>query len=96
MRTNYKVFMRCPTKYRNLIAILTIFIFTLFTFSPIAVAYPQESLKECILGSKQNPIIIGVPEESIKNYCDCALKLIVDEKKEVIESANHCGSIYFR
>ena len=75
--------------------IFAIFI-CLFSFSPIAFGYPQDQLNECILGSKQNPIILGVPEESLKGYCDCALKLIFDEGKGAKDSANKCGSKYFK
>ena len=68
----------------------------IFTFTPIALAYPQAKLKECILSSKQSPIILGAPENSIRNFCDCALKLIVDEGKDDKSSVNICSSNYFK
>ena len=76
--------------------VLAILLFILISISPIANAYPEDQLKECIMGSKQNPIILGVPEDSIRNYCNCALELIVDEGQGVKESANQCGSRYFK
>ena len=62
--------------------LIAVFLLVIFASSPVAIAYPQEQLKECILGSKQNPVILGVPEISIENFCDCALKLIVDEGRD--------------
>ena len=59
-------------------------------------AYPQEQLNQCILSTKQSPIILGVPQHSIESYCDCALKLIVDEQQEMRKSANQCASQYFK
>ena len=65
------------------------------TFSSKAIAYPQNQLKECTLSAKSNPNILGAPELSIENFCDCALRLIVDEGKEPKESANLCASKHF-
>ena len=67
----------------------------LIAFSPTALAYPNDQLKECILSTKQSPIVLGVPQSSIEQYCDCALKLIVDEGKEGQSSANQCASKSF-
>ena len=39
--------------------LLAIFLFFILTFSSKVIAYPQDQLKECILSSKQNPIILG-------------------------------------
>mgnify|MGYP007063344294 CR=1 FL=1 len=66
-----------------------------FIVSPVANAYPQSQLNECILGSKQSPIILGVPAKSIENYCDCVLTLIVDKGSDAKESAKSCGLEYF-
>ncbi len=75
--------------------LLIIFFLVVLAFSSEAISYPQDQLKECILGSKQNPVILGVPEESIKNFCICSLELIVDQGKEVHDSANKCASKNF-
>ena len=77
---------------RLLIFCLTI----LLVFSPIALAYPQDQLKKCVLSTKQSPIILGAPERSIEQYCDCALTLIVDEQKEAQSSINQCALSNFR
>lgn len=77
---------------RNLILIMILICIT----PSIVFGYPQDQLRQCVLGSKQNPILLGVPESSIENYCDCVLNLIIDEKKEARESANKCGLKYFK
>jgi len=75
--------------------ILPILLLVFIIFSPVANAYPKLQLKECILGSRQNPIILGTPMQSIENYCDCVLKLIVDKGRDTKESANSCASEIF-
>ena len=65
-------------------------------FIPKAFAYPNQQLKECILGSKQNPLLLGVPESSIEGFCDCVLISIVDQKNDDRSSANECGSKFFK
>ena len=75
--------------------LLVILAMIIFTFSTKVIAYPQTQLKDCVLSAKQNPVILGVPEKSIEDFCDCALKLIVDEGKEGKPSANKCASEAF-
>ncbi len=76
--------------------LVIIFLWCILTFSTAAIAYPQEQLRECILSVKQNPVMLGAPEISIENFCKCTLKYIFDEGKPDLESANQCGSKYFR
>ena len=54
-------------------------------------AYPKDQLNECILGSKRNPIILGTPQESIEDFCDCSLTSIIDEHKDARLSINQCA-----
>ena len=68
----------------------------LLTFSLQVLAYPQEKLVECILGTKQSPLVLGSPEYAIKGYCDCTLGLIIDQKQEIASSVNKCVSINFK
>ena len=68
----------------------------LFAFPPTSLAYPQDQLQQCILSSKQSPIILGTPEKSIADFCDCSLKLIVDERQEGEISVNECAVKYFK
>ena len=73
------------------IGLITIFFLVVIFFTPPAIAYEQEQLSECIASAKSNNSIEGVSESSIKNYCDCALDLIVDKGKEVGESGYECA-----
>ncbi len=70
-----------------------------FFMAPMAaIAYPQDDLTECILSAKSNPNILGVPENSIEKFCDCALTLILDEELDLDEaqsSINKCASKHF-
>ncbi len=75
---------------------LLIFLLVIMIVPQMVFAYPQAQLKECILGVKRNPIILGAPESSISNWCDCALQLIVDQEKDDVESAKQCGKQFFR
>ena len=64
-------------------------------FPSIAFAYSKEQFEECILGSKQSPVLLGTPQKSIENFCECSLKSILDENKEIQASINQCGSLNF-
>ena len=75
---------------------LLAFLLITFLLSPSAIAYPHDQLKECILGAKRSPTVLGVPEDSIQNWCDCALRLTLDEGKKDITAANECGKKYFK
>ena len=49
-------------------------------------AYPESEMKACISSSLNNPATKSISKISITNYCDCALKSIIDENKEIRES----------
>ncbi len=59
-------------------------------------AYPQEQLKDCISSASMNTSIEGTSIESIEKYCDCALKLIVDEGQDIRNSGYECATKYFK
>ncbi|AAQ00252.1 Predicted protein [Prochlorococcus marinus subsp. marinus str. CCMP1375] len=61
------------------------------SFSPKVNAFPQDQFKDCILASKSNPAVIGVPETAIEAFCNCALTAIVDEGKNDQNSAIECA-----
>jgi len=63
-------------------------------FSSTAFAYPREQFNECILGSKRNPVILGIPQDSLESFCDCSLTSILDENEEAKESINQCALKY--
>ncbi len=75
---------------------LSIVMLIMFLFTPPTNAYPKAQINECILGAKRSPNVLGVPETSIRNWCDCALRLTIDEGKDDIASANECGKKYFK
>ncbi len=76
--------------------ILAIFLLVFFIFQPIAYSYPKDLLKECILGAKRSPLLVGVPAVEVENWCNCTLELIVDKGKGDLDSANFCGQKYFK
>ena len=68
-----------------------LFCVCILAFSSIAIAYPQDQLKDCISTSLKNPAIDGVSQDSVEKYCDCALKLIVDEGGKLRDSGYECA-----
>lgn len=66
-----------------------------FAFASMAIAYPKDQLKECILGAKRSPLLVGVPALEVERWCDCTLELILDEGKADKLSASYCGHKYF-
>ena len=54
-------------------------------------AYEEEMLVDCISSARENTAMEGVSDKSIANYCDCALDLIVDKKKDVRDSGYECA-----
>ena len=74
---------------------LDFFLLVFLAFQSTALAYPQDQLTDCISSAQRNPNVEEVSLNSIENYCDCALKLIGDEGKEVRESGYECASKHF-
>ena len=76
--------------------ILTLFITVILFIQPITKAnsYPEDQLRECLLAAKANPALLGLPETSISNFCDCALTSIIDEQKDKKASAKICIGRY--
>ncbi len=62
-----------------------------FVFVPSATAYEQDQLADCVSSAMGNASIEGASESSIKNFCDCALELILDQSKDVRESGYECA-----
>ncbi len=63
----------------------------LLTYSGTAYAYPQSQMDECVSSALSNPATTSISEKAIKNYCDCALKAIIDEDKDIRESGYECA-----
>ena len=51
---------------------------------------------DCITSALNNPATKRIPKTSITNYCDCALKAIIDENKEISESGYNCDQENFK
>ena len=74
---------------------LVLLLLVILAISPKAISYPQDQLKDCITSAQKNPNVKDISQSSIEQYCDCALTLIVDEKKDVRESGYKCASENF-
>ncbi len=79
---------------KNLVPLLLL-VWILILFTPSTRAYEQDQLAECMLSAKENALIKGVSEKSIEKYCDCALNLIFDQKKDIRESGYECANKSF-
>ena len=74
---------------------LTFCLLVLLAFTPAALAYPQDQFEDCISSAQKNPNVKDVSQSSIERYCDCALTLIVDQKKDIRESGYECAQQNF-
>jgi len=72
-----------------------IFSLVFFPFVKIAYSYPESQMNDCISSALSNPATKSIEKSSITNYCDCALKAIIDEKKDIRESGYGCAQKYF-
>ena len=72
---------------RNLFFLFVIILF----FSTTAYSYPESQMDDCISSALSNPATESISEKLIKNYCDCALKAIIDEKKDIRDSGYDCA-----
>ena len=61
-----------------------------------AYSYPANQIEDCISSSLKNPATKSISKTSITNYCDCALKLIIDENKNIRESGYKCAMKNFK
>ncbi len=75
-------------------SILIIFILTI-CFASKAYSYPESQLNDCITSALENPATKSISKEAINNYCDCALKAIIDENKDIRESGYVCAQKNF-
>lgn len=75
--------------------ILFLLIILMFTFSSPAHSYPESQMEDCISSALSNPATKSISRSSISNYCDCALKAIIDENKDIRESGYECAQINF-
>ena len=52
-------------------------------------------MDECISTALSNPETKTISKLAITNYCDCALKAIIDENKDIRESGYTCAQKNF-
>ena len=74
---------------------LSIIFFLVLSFGGIAHSYPDNQMDDCISSALSNPATKSISKIAIKNYCDCALTLIIDEKKDIRKSGYECAQKNF-
>ena len=74
--------------------ILIIYIIIL-TYSGTAYSYPESQMDDCLSSALSNPATKSISQIAITNYCDCALKAIIDENKDIRESGYECAQENF-
>ena len=67
----------------------------LISFSSTAYSYPENQMNECFSSALSNPATKKIPKDKIIKYCDCALKAIIDEDKNIRESWYQCAKQNF-
>ena len=66
-----------------------------FTCAENVYSYPESQMEDCITSALSNPATKTISKESITNYCDCALKAIIDNNKNIRESGYECAEKNF-
>ena len=67
----------------------------IFSFSSTAYSYPESQMEDCLSSALSNPATKSISKIAITNYCDCALKAIIDEQKDIRQSGYECAQQYF-
>ena len=67
----------------------------LLIYSGTAYSYPESQMDDCVSSALGNPATKSISENAVKNYCDCALKAIIDEAKDIRESGYECAQKNF-
>ena len=52
-------------------------------------------MNDCVSSALSNPATKSISKIAITNYCDCALKAIIDENKDIKESGYECAQKNF-
>ena len=74
---------------------LLIFSILIFSFTGTAYSYPESQMADCMSSALNNPATESISKIAIKNYCDCALKAIIDQNKDIRESGYKCAKKNF-
>tara|TARA_Y100001968_G_scaffold17321_1_gene13741 strand:- start:109 stop:345 length:237 start_codon:yes stop_codon:yes gene_type:complete len=75
--------------------IFLVFLLLIFSFAGKVYSYPDNQMDDCISRALSNPATKSISKSSIINYCDCALKSIIDENKNIRESGYECAQKNF-
>ncbi len=67
----------------------------MFVFVGTANSYPESQMDDCISSALSNPATKSISRTSIEDYCDCALRAIIDEKKNIRDSGYECAQKNF-
>ena len=67
----------------------------IISFGSTAYSYPESQMQDCVSSALSNPATKSITKASITNYCDCALKAIIDENKNIRDSGYKCAQKYF-
>ena len=77
---------------RNFLLVIII----IFSFTGTAYSYPENQMEDCISSAINNPATKSISKTKLTNYCDCALKAIIDENKGIRESGYECALKNFK
>jgi hypothetical protein len=80
----------------KLITMVSIPFLLLGVLEPKAFSYPAVEMQACIANAT-NAVInkgISVTYKRVQQYCDCTLKRIIDERRDIITSINYCNKKY--
>ena len=67
----------------------------MISFANTAYSYPESQMEDCISSALANPATKSISKNLITNYCDCALKKIIDENKNTRQSGYECAKKHF-
>ena len=67
----------------------------ILSYSGTAYSYPESQMDDCISSALSYPATNSKSKSEITNYCDCALKAIIDENKDIRESGYDCAQKNF-
>ena len=67
----------------------------IISFASTAYSYPESQMEDCISSALSNPATKSISQKAITDYCDCALKAIIDENKGIKESGYKCAQKNF-
>ena len=83
--------LRTLNKMKLILIISIIFL----TYPNRTYSYPSSQMDDCVSSALSNPATKSISKLAITNYCDCALKAIIDEKKDIRESGYQCAQLNF-